>query len=95
MLKIIHDLKPISWFLMIHFVLFYFFGMVELRFFITALSNEAINIYNIWHEWSQQVLNVWKSPKSGAHPADFTGIAPAAEFVSLCVLFTMMIRGPL
>lgn len=74
---------------------FFFFYMVELSFFITVLSNEAINIYNIWHEWSQQVLNVWKSPKSGAHPTDFTGIALVTEFVSPGALFTMMIRGPL
>lgn len=69
--------------------------MVQLSFFITAVSNEAINIYNIWHEWSQQVLSVWKSPKSGAHPTDFTGIALVTEFVIFSVLFTMMIGGPL
>lgn len=69
--------------------------MVWLSFFITAVSNGVVNIYNIWHEWSQQVLNVWKSPKSGAHPTDFAGIALVTEFVSFGVLFTMMIRGPL
>lgn len=72
---------------------FGFLGMVELSIFIAALSNEAINIYNKWHEWSQQVLNVWKSPKSGAHPTDFTGIVLVIEFSSLGVLFTMTVRG--
>lgn len=66
--------------------------MVELSFFIAALSNESINIYNKWHEWSQQVLNVWKSPKSGAHPTDFTRIVLVTEFSSLGVLFTMTVR---
>lgn len=56
--------------------------MLEPSFFFTALSNEAINIYNIWQEFSRQVPNLWKSPKSGAHPTSFTGIA----LVTVCQL---------